>query len=159
MRRDPWLMEHKPTLYWSMLQTAETVAKRYHISKEAQDEYGVRSQLRAAAAQAAGKFKDEIVPMTTLMGVVDKASGALGTREITIAADEGIRPDTTLEAVAQIRPAIPGGVITAAMPASSPTAAVRLSSWTPNWRNGAALCLSGSSAALPLPAASPMKWA
>jgi acetyl-CoA C-acetyltransferase len=112
MLRDPWLMEHKPTLYWNMLQTAETVAKRYRISKQAQDEYGVRSQLRAAAAQAAGKFKDEIVPMTTLMGVVDKAGG-IGTREVTIAADEGIRPGTTLEAVAAIRPALPGGVITA----------------------------------------------
>ena len=86
MRRDPWLIEHKPTLYWNMLQTAEQVAKRYHIAKEAQDEYGVRSQLRAAAAQAAGKFKDEIVPMTTVMGVVDKATGTIGTREVTIAA-------------------------------------------------------------------------
>jgi acetyl-CoA C-acetyltransferase len=113
MRRDPWLIEHKPTLYWNMLQTAETVAKRYNIAKQAQDEYGVRSQLRAAAAQAAGKFKDEIAPMTTVMGVADKASGALGTREVTIASDEGIRADTTLEAVAQIRPAIPGGVVTA----------------------------------------------
>ncbi len=113
MRADPWLIEHKPTLYWNMLQTAETVAKRYHISKEAQDEYGVRSQLRAAAAQAAGKFTDEIVPMTTVMGVVDKTTSSIGTREVTINRDEGIRPDTTLEAVAQIRPAIPGGVITA----------------------------------------------
>src|ERR1700716_3658892 len=113
MRRDPWLMEQKPSLYWNMLQTAEQVAKRYHIAKEAQDEYGVRSQLRAAAAQAAGKFKDEIVPMTTVMGAVDKATGMIATREVTIAADEGIRPDTTLEAVAQIRPAIPGGVVTA----------------------------------------------
>ena len=113
MRADPWILEHKPTLYWSMLQTAETVAKRYQISKQAQDEYGVRSQLRAAAAQAAGKFKDEIVPMTTTMGVVDKATGAIITRETTIDADEGIRPDTTLEAVAKIRPALPGGVITA----------------------------------------------
>ena len=104
---------NKPRLYWTMLQTAETVAKRYHIAKEAQDEYGVRSQLRAAAAQSAGKFKDEIAPMTTVMGIVDKASGTIGTREVTIAADEGIRPDTTLVAVAQIRPALPGGVITA----------------------------------------------
>jgi acetyl-CoA C-acetyltransferase len=113
MRRDPWIDEHKPTLYWSMLQTAETVAKRYNISKEAQDEYGVRSQLRAAAGQAAGKFKDEIAPMTTTMGVVDKNSGAVGTREVTIASDEGIRQDTTLEGVSKIRSAIPGGVITA----------------------------------------------
>ncbi|HEX3913103.1 MAG TPA: acetyl-CoA C-acyltransferase [Steroidobacteraceae bacterium] len=113
MRRDPWIDEHKPTLYWSMLQTAETVAKRYDISKEAQDEYGVRSQLRAAAGQAAGRFKDEIVPMTTTMGVVDKNTGAVGMREVTISSDEGIRPDTTLEGVSKIRSAMPGGVITA----------------------------------------------
>ncbi len=113
MQRDPWIDANKPTLYWSMLETAEMVAKRYNIPKEAQDEYGVRSQLRAAAAQAAGKFKDEIVPMTTTMGVVDKNTGAIGTREVTISSDEGIRPDTTLEAVAKIRPALPGGVITA----------------------------------------------
>jgi len=113
MRRDPWIDEHKPTLFWSMLQTAETVAKRYNISKESQDEYGVRSQLRAAAGQAAGKFKDEIAPMTTTMGVVDKNTGAIGTREVTISSDEGIRPDTTLEGVAKIRSAMPGGVITA----------------------------------------------
>jgi acetyl-CoA C-acetyltransferase len=113
MRRDPWLDEHKPTLYWNMLQTAELVASRYHISKEAQDEYGVRSQLRAAAAKAAGKFDDEIAPMTTTMGVVDKTTGAMTTREHTITADEGIRADTTLEAVSKIRPATPGGVITA----------------------------------------------
>jgi acetyl-CoA C-acetyltransferase len=113
MYRDPWLIEHKPTLYWSMLETAETVAKRYGISKQAQDEYGVQSQQRAAAAQAAGKFDAEIVPMTTTMGIIDKATGAITTRAVTIAADEGIRADTTLEAVAKIRPAIPGGVITA----------------------------------------------
>ncbi len=113
MLADPWILEHKPTLYWSMLQTAENLAQRYRISREAQDEYGVRSQLRAAAAQAAGKFKDEIVPMTTTMGVADPASGTLGTREVTIDRDEGIRPDTTLEAVSKIRPALPNGVITA----------------------------------------------
>src|SRR5208282_1619944 len=85
MRRDPWLIEHKPAIYWTMLQTAEQVAKRYGISKQAQDEYGVRSQVRAAAAQAAGKFNDEIVAMTTTMGVVDKRTGAIATREVTIA--------------------------------------------------------------------------
>jgi acetyl-CoA C-acetyltransferase len=113
MLRDPWINEHKPTLYWNMLQTAETVAKRYNISKEAQDEYGVRSQVRAAAAQAAGRFKDEIAPMTTTMGVADKNTGTISAREVTISSDEGIRPDTTLEAVSKIRSAIPGGVITA----------------------------------------------
>jgi acetyl-CoA C-acetyltransferase len=113
MLADPWILEHKPALYWTMLQTAENLAQRYRISREAQDEYGVRSQLRAAAAQAAGKFKDEIVPMTTTMGVADPASGTLGMREVTIDHDEGIRPDTTLEAVSKIRPALPNGLISA----------------------------------------------
>ena len=110
---ETWLKEHKPEVYWPMLQTAETVAKRYHISRERQDEYGVKSQLRAAAAQAAGLFNAEIVPMTTIMGVADKASGMLMSKEVTISADEGIRADTTIEAVAKIRSAVPGGVISA----------------------------------------------
>jgi acetyl-CoA C-acetyltransferase len=113
MRRDPWLIKNKPEIYWSMLQTAEQVAKRYNISKQAQDEYGVRSQLRAAAAQASGLFKDEIAPMVTTMGVVDKATGHITKREVKIDSDEGIRPDTTLEAVSKIRAALPGGVVTA----------------------------------------------
>ncbi|KAF0164480.1 MAG: acetyl-CoA C-acetyltransferase [Rhodocyclaceae bacterium] len=113
MIADPALLKIKPEIYWNMLQTAEQVAKRYKIAKERQDEYGVNSQLRAAAAAAAGKFDDEIVPMTVTMGVADKATGALTTREVTIAADEGIRPDTTLEGVSKIRSAVPGGVITA----------------------------------------------
>ena len=112
MRRDPWLVENKPEYYWSMLQTAEQVAKRYGISKEAQDEYGVRSQHRAAAAREAGKFKDEIVPMKTTMGVVD-AAGRVSTQEVVVDRDEGIRADTTLEGVSRIRSALPGGVITA----------------------------------------------
>ncbi|MCF8173890.1 MAG: acetyl-CoA C-acyltransferase [Burkholderiaceae bacterium] len=110
---DPAVMNIKPEVYWSMLQTAEQVAKRYKVAKDRQDEYGVNSQLRAAAGQVADKFKDEIVPMTVTMGVADKASGRLMTREVTIDADEGIRPDTTLEGVAKIRSAMPGGVITA----------------------------------------------
>jgi acetyl-CoA C-acetyltransferase len=113
MYRDVWLQQHKPEVYWPMLQTAETVAKRYHISRERQDVYGAQSQQRAAAAQAAGLFDAEIVPMTTIMGVADKASGMLVSREVTISADEGIRADTTYDGVAKIRPAIPGGVISA----------------------------------------------
>ncbi|MDL2355799.1 MAG: acetyl-CoA C-acyltransferase, partial [Pseudomonadota bacterium] len=113
MLADPWLMEHKPEVYWPMLQTAELVAKRYNISRERQDEYGAQSQQRAAAAQVAGRFDAEIAPMTTTMGVADKATGMLVTREVTISADEGIRADTTVEGVAKIRPAMPGGVITA----------------------------------------------
>jgi acetyl-CoA C-acetyltransferase len=113
MIAEVWLKQNKPEIYWPMLQTAETVAKRYNIPKERQDEYGVQSQQRAAAAQAAGKFNDEIVPMTTIMGVADKETGMLTTREVTISADEGIRGDTTLEGVSKIRTAVPGGVITA----------------------------------------------
>ena len=113
MARDPWLSEHKPAIYDSMLQTAENVARRYGISREKQDAYGARSQQRAAAAQAAGRFKDEIAPFTTVMGVADKESGRLCTREVTLSTDEGIRADTTYEAVAKIKPAMPGGVIAA----------------------------------------------
>ncbi|MEN7527989.1 MULTISPECIES: acetyl-CoA C-acyltransferase [unclassified Cupriavidus] len=113
MIQESWLNKNKPEIYWSMLQTAENVAKRYNISKDRQDEYGVQSQLRAAAALEAGKFKDEIVPMTVLAGVADKATGQLLTKEVTIDADEGIRADTTLEGVSKIRTAMPGGVITA----------------------------------------------
>ena len=108
-----WLKKNKPEIYWPMLQTAETVAKRYNIPRDRQDEYGARSQQRAAAGAAAGKFADEIVPMTTTMGVVDTATSRLITREVTISADEGIRADTTVEGVSKIRPAMPGGVIAA----------------------------------------------
>jgi acetyl-CoA C-acetyltransferase len=113
MLREVWLTQNKPEIYWPMLQTAEMVAKRYNISRERQDEYGVRSQQRAFAAQQEGKFNDEIVPMTTVMGVADKASGMLVSREVTVSADEGIRGDTTLEGVSKIRTALPGGVISA----------------------------------------------
>ena len=113
MAHDPWLVEHKPAIYDTMLQTAETVSRRYGIPRQAQDEYGARSQQRAAAAQAAGKFQDEIVPFTTVMAVADKESGRLFTKEVTLATDEGIRPETTYEAVAKIKPALPGGVVAA----------------------------------------------
>ncbi|HMM66057.1 MAG TPA: beta-ketoacyl synthase N-terminal-like domain-containing protein [Dokdonella sp.] len=113
MIAEGWLQEHKPEIYWSMLQTAETVAKRYRIDRERQDRYGAESQVRAAAAATAGRFNDEIVPMTVLAGFADAKTKRLGTREVTIAADEGIRPDTTYEGVAKIRTVFPGGVITA----------------------------------------------
>ena len=113
MLQEPWLAEHKPTLYWPMLQTAETVAKRYAIARARQDEYGVQSQQRAGAARAAGRFDTEIVPMTVQMQKADKESGKSFIVETTIAADEGIRPDTTLDGVSNIKPAIEGGVIAA----------------------------------------------
>ena len=113
MLRDKHLNESKPEIYWPMLQTAEMVAKRYRIGRDRMDEYGVRSQQRAAQAAQAGRFKDEIVPITVNMGVADKATGLLGVREVTLADDEGRRPDTTLEGVSAIRPAIDGGVISA----------------------------------------------
>jgi acetyl-CoA C-acetyltransferase len=113
MFTEGWLLENKPTIYWSMLQTAEQVAKRYQISRERQDQYGVDSQLRAAAAAAAGRFNDEIVPIKVLAGVADRDTGRLHTAEITLSTDEGIRPDTTYEGVSKIRPALPGGVIAA----------------------------------------------
>jgi len=113
MFTEDWLMQHKPEIYWPMLQTAENVAQRYKISREAQDRYGVQSQLRAAAAREAGKFNDEIVPITVKMKVIDKDSGAETIKEVTSSRDEGIRPDTTYDGVAQIKPAIEGGVIAA----------------------------------------------
>ncbi len=113
MVSDPWLKEHKPEIYWPMLQTAETVAKRYNIARDRQDHYGVQSQQRAYAAQLAGKFTDEIAPMTTIMAVADKNTGQIVTREVTASVDEGIRADTTYEGVSQIRTAVPGGVIAA----------------------------------------------
>src|SRR5205807_5995377 len=111
--QDEWLHRHHSEIYWPMLQTAEYVARKYEITREDQDRYGVQSQSRAAKARAEGKFKDEIVPITTKMKVVDKNTGTETLKEVTSAEDEGIRPDTTLQAVAQIKPAIEGGVISA----------------------------------------------
>lgn len=113
MLQEVWLQQNKPEIYWNMLATAEQVAKRYKISREPMDAYGVQSQQRAASAQAAGKFDAEIAPMTVTMGVADKESGKLYTKEVTISADEGIRADTTLEALTKIKSVFPGGVIAA----------------------------------------------
>ncbi|HEY7963808.1 MAG TPA: acetyl-CoA C-acyltransferase [Steroidobacteraceae bacterium] len=113
MLREAWLKEHKPEIYLPMLATAEVVAKRYAIARGRQDEYGVRSQLRAAAAQEAGRFAAEIAPITVTAGIADKDSGRLFTRQVTVERDEGIRPDTTLEGVAKIKPAVPGGSVAA----------------------------------------------
>jgi len=111
--QDEWLHRHHPETYWPMLQTAEYVARQYGIARERQDEFGVQSQQRAAKARAEGKFKDEIVPITTKMKVVDKNTGTETMREITASEDEGIRADTTYQGVSQIKPAIEGGCIAA----------------------------------------------
>jgi acetyl-CoA C-acetyltransferase len=111
--QDEWLHRHKPEIYWPMLQTAEYVARKYEISREKQDRYGAASQQRAAKARAEGKFKDEIVPITTKMKVIDKNTNVESMREVTAEHDEGIRPDTTYEGISQIKPAIEGGVIAA----------------------------------------------
>jgi acetyl-CoA C-acetyltransferase len=113
MVTEGWLAAHNPAIYWSMLQTAEQVAKRYQISRERQDRYGVESQRRASAAAAAGRFAEEIVPITVLAGIADRETGRLRTEEVTLTSDEGIRSDTTYEAVSKIRPAVTGGVIAA----------------------------------------------
>ena len=111
--QDEWLHRHKPEIYWPMLQTAEYVARKYNISREAQDRYGVESQLRAAKARAEGWTKEEIVPITTKMKVIDKTTSQETMKEVTAEFDEGIRPDTNYEGVSQIKPAIEGGVIAA----------------------------------------------
>ncbi len=113
MIRDPNLLQSKPEIYWSMLQTAEQVAKRYQIPRDRMDEYGARSQQLACAAAAAGKFKDEIVPITVRMATADPKTQQLGTREVTLADDEGRREGTTVDAVAKIRPVFPDGTISA----------------------------------------------
>ena len=111
--QDEWLHRHHAEIYWPMLQTAEYVARKYEITREDQDRFGVQSQQRAASARAAGKFKDEIVPITVKQKVVDKNTSTETMKEVIAAEDEGIRPDTTYEGVSQIKPAIEGGCIAA----------------------------------------------
>jgi acetyl-CoA C-acetyltransferase len=112
MMADSWLAKNKPEIYWNMLQTAEQVAKRYGISRERMDQYGAASQQKATAALEAGKFKDEIAPITVTAGVADAVMG-LRSKEVTVSNDEGIRPGTTYDGICNIKPAIPGGVIAA----------------------------------------------
>ena len=103
---DPSLVKMKPEIYWNMLQTAEMVAKRYNMGRDAMDEYGALSQQRACAAQAAGLYDAEIAAITVQAGVVDKVMG-LVTREVTVSKDEGTREGTTKEGISTIKPAIP----------------------------------------------------
>ncbi|MBJ7520556.1 MAG: acetyl-CoA C-acyltransferase [Solirubrobacteraceae bacterium] len=110
---DPWLAQHKPEIFMTMLQTAEVVAERYAISREEQDAYSLESQRRTAAAQEAGRFDDEIVPMTATKKVVDRATGEESFEEVTLTMDECNRPGTTLDGLAGLKPVIEGGTVTA----------------------------------------------
>lgn len=112
MLRDLALEKQKPEIYWNMLQTAEQVAKRYAISRDAMDEYGAASQQKATAALEAGLFKAEIAPITVTAGVADKVMGLM-TRQVTVEDDEGIRPGTTKDGISGLRSALPGGLVTA----------------------------------------------
>jgi len=112
MFKDPALDAAKPEIYWNMMQTAEQVAKRYGVSKERMDRFGAESQQKACAAQERGAFDDEIAPITVTAGVADAVLG-LRSKEVTVKADEGLRPGTTYESIKDIRTAVPGGVVTA----------------------------------------------
>ncbi|KPA20107.1 3-ketoacyl-CoA thiolase [Shimia sp. SK013] len=107
---DPWIKEHKPELYMSMLETAEIVAARYGVTREDQDAYALQSQQRTAAAQDAGKFDDEIVPLTSTMGVMDRETKEISFKEVTLAKDEGNRASTTLENLQGLNPVFKGGL-------------------------------------------------
>ena len=111
--RDDGLLAMHPNIYIPMLQTAEIVASRYNVSRDAQDEYAFQSQQRTAAAQAAGKFDEEIVSVSTKMGVANKETGEVTFHDVTLAKDEGNRPETTLDGLKSLKPVIDGGVITA----------------------------------------------
>ena len=112
MLMDLALNKKKPEIYWNMLQTAEHVAKKYNIGREAMDEYGARSQQRAFAAQAAGLFDAEIAAITVKAGIADKVMGLM-TKQVTVSKDEGIREGSTVEALANLKSAMPGGLISA----------------------------------------------
>ena len=112
MLMDLALNKKKPEIYWNMLQTAENVAKRYNIGREAMDEYGARSQQRAFAAQSAGLFDAEIAAITVKAGIADKVMG-LVTKQVTVSKDEGTRDGTTVEALSNLKSAMPGGLISA----------------------------------------------
>ncbi len=110
---EEWLMAHKPEIWMPMIETADIVAERYGVSRQAQDAYSLESQRRTAAAQQAGKFADEIAPLPTMKKVVDKTTKAESHKPITLKSDEGNRPDTTLEGLAGLAPVREGGFITA----------------------------------------------
>ena len=110
---DPWIKENKPDLHLPMIDTAEVVAKRYNVSREQQDEYGLQSQQRTAAGQEVGAFDDEIIRMNATKMILDKATGDISFGEVELAQDEGNRPTTTIEGLAGLKPVRENGTITA----------------------------------------------
>ncbi|WP_321964818.1 acetyl-CoA C-acyltransferase [Paraburkholderia sp. J7] len=113
MFEEAWIAERKPELYWPMLRTAEHLATRYEVSRERQDAYGAESQRRAVAAREAGRLSAEIEPITTVACTIDSATGDLRTEHVTIAADDGLRAETTVATLAGVRSALAGGTVTA----------------------------------------------
>ena len=111
--QEEWLVEHKPDIYMAMIDTADNVARRYGVSREAQDEYAVESQRRTAAGQEQGRFDAEIVPITAVRNIVDKSGAIVGQEEVTLRSDEGNRPGTTIDALARLNPVRPDGFVTA----------------------------------------------
>jgi len=111
--RDPWLLEHYKEVYMPMLETSDVLAERFGVSRQRQDEFALESQRRTAAAQAAGRFDKEIVPITTIKRIVDKATGDVREAEVTLSQDEGNRPNTSLEGLASLKPVRSGGSATA----------------------------------------------
>src|SRR5262249_45106106 len=107
--KEEWLLAHKPEVWMPMIETADIVAARYGVSREAQDAYSLESQRRTAAGQQAGRFMDEIAPLTSRKKVVDKVTKAESFEDVTLKSDEGNRPDTTLEGLAGLRPVREGG--------------------------------------------------
>jgi len=111
VKADPWLMAHKPAIYMSMLETAETVAARYGVSREEQDAYAAQSQERTHLAQEAGRFDDEIVPLTSTMMLQDRDTKEISYHEVTLDKDEGNRPGTSAESLAGLKPVFKDGMV------------------------------------------------
>lgn len=163
--RDPWFAEHQPDLYMPMLKTAEVVAARYGVSREVQDEYSYQSQMRTAAAQEAGRFDDEIVPLPSVKLVQDKETKEISEVETVLEHDEGNRPSTTLEGLAGLNPVLPPGTTPTTRrspPAtlhSCPTALRPPSSCPQKKHPAVGLSPWASTAALRLPVWTRTKWA
>ena len=125
---EDWLLKHNPALWITMIDSADVVAARYQISREAQDEFSLVSEQRTAAAQKAGRFDSEIVPLPSVKAVKDKVTGEISQESVTLERDEGNRPETTLEGLAALEPVMDRtSTSRRATPASCPTAPRRAS--------------------------------